>query len=625
MLKNAFINESVTTKIVLSILINTVLLLIVLSLLINQSYRNKLPIESEKIALNEIEKIASSIAYPLWYLDSAHVLQIIKNGIEKSELLKSISVKTRIENRNQPVLQIQWGNSENESKQYSAPIKFSSFDSTLIIGELVAFYIPNSPTIRNVIKEQFKINVLVIILFTTLLILIQIIVIRMIISKPLKVVKNSLDEFGETGIRKKVNWNSKDEFGEFISAHNQSIDHSIKLEDQLSEAKRKAEKASLSKTIFLSHMSHELRTPLTAILGFTQILKSDNSLNSEQEEYVSTINTCGDHLLNVINNILTLSKIESGEIELNNSSFNLREVINNVVSVLKIKAEEKNLFIKLSILNNLPQKIYSDENKIRQILFNLIGNAIKFTENGGITIKVKTSFIEKDSSMLDVKISDTGSGVQEDELETIFQPFKQSSVGKNNINSTGLGLPICKDFIELMDGTISVKKNSNHGSTFSFNIPISESTEAIATTDRTNIYENLKKYNLSELTVLIVEDTPTNVYLLKKLLERFNFKIVVAVNGKEGVEKYESIKPNIAFIDKNMPVMSGDEAILKIKKLETKLNIKTSIISLTADTFTEDINAMMKAGANFYMKKPFTIQELYEIIQSSLIYIGLEK
>lgn len=625
MLRNVFIYKSITTKLVFSILLNTILLLIVLSLLINQSYIKKVPIESKKIALSEIEKIASSIAYPLWYLDSAHVLQIIKDGIEKSELLTFISVKTRIENRDQPVLQIAWGQNSELEVKYSLPINFHSSDSTLVVGELSASFIPNSQTIKNVIKEQFKINTLVIILFTTLLILIQIFFIRFLISRPLKAVKNSLIKFKETGIREKVDWNSKDELGEFVSVHNQSIDHSNKLENDLSEAKSKAEKANLAKSIFLSHMSHELRTPLTAILGFTQILKEDKTLNSEQEDYIKTINTCGDHLLNLINNILTLSKIESGELEIADIDFNIRKLLTDIISVLQVKANEKNLYLNLSISNNLPERVVSDENKIRQILFNLIGNAIKFTVEGGIAVKVKCHYNSNKTYTLKISVTDTGPGIPEHELNSIFLPFKQSSSGKNSINSTGLGLPICNDFIKLMGGKIEVQNNHEGGSTFLFDIKVAESNEETNIEIPSDNFRKLNSLILKDIKVLIIEDTTTNIYLLKKLLEKFKFNIEIAENGEEGIIKYKQFHPQIAFVDKNMPIKNGEETIIEMREIEKKLNIKTSIISLTADTFTEDINTMIKAGANFYMKKPFTLQELYDTLYSCVTYLNLEK
>lgn len=622
MLKKAFSHRSITFRIVSSILLNTVLLLLAMAFLINYSYNKQLPLESKKIALNEIEKIASTIAYPLWYLDSAHVLQILKKGVEKSELLTFIEVKTRIENREKPLLKIKYGKHSSSYMLENIPINFSSYDSLIVVGELSASFSQNSPTIKKVIREQFRISISLVIISTSFLILMQIIFIKFFISNPLKAVKNSLIKFKQTGIREKVNWKSNDEFGEFVSVHNESIDYSNDLEEQLSNAKTKAEKASLAKSVFLSHMSHELRTPLTAILGFTQILREDPTLNSEQSDSIKTINTCGDHLLDVINNILTFSKIESGEIEINETIFNLRDVISSTISALQVKAQEKDLYLRLTISNNIPQTIQSDENKFRQILFNLVGNAIKFTEKGGVTVKIKSSFEDIKNSILTVEISDTGPGVDDDEKLTIFTPFKQSKTGKISVNSTGLGLPICKDFIELMGGEITVNNNPNEkGTTFTFTLKIREADDLNQNNTQIKYYEKLKNENLKNLKALIIEDTLTNIFLLKKLLGKFELNIEISENGLEGVNKYSEFKPDIVFVDKNMPIMDGIEAISKIRELEKKLNIKSSIISLTADIFTEDINSMMKAGANLYMRKPFTLQELYEALFASLIYL----
>lgn len=625
MLVKANLHRSITTKLVFSILINTALLLLAMSLLINNTYRREVPIESHKLALNEIEKIASVIAYPLWYLDSAHVMQIIKNGIEKSELITSINVKTRIENRNKPEMEIAWGKTLYTNDSYHNPIIFNSNDTLITVGEITASFKKHSPTIKHVIKDQFISNSLIIIVFTSLLILIQIVAIQLLISKPLKAVKNSLIKFKKTGIRKKIDWKSNDEFGDFLSAHNDAIDYSNKLEEELSNAKLKAEKANRAKSIFLSHMSHELRTPLTAILGFTQILQGDKTLNKEQADYINTISSCGDHLLNVINNILTLSKIESGEVIINNSSFNLQNLVKNVISALQIKANEKQLYLKLNIQNELPNVIRSDENKLRQILFNIIGNAIKFTNNGGITLAIKSVFLNENKYSLEFTISDTGQGIPKEDLKSIFLPFKQSEAGQTNNESTGLGLSISKDFIEMMGGGISVFNNNDKGTTFKFNILATQTIENLHNTNQTDILKKLKTMDLSKYKVLIIEDTATNVQLLKKMLSQFKFQIKVATNGKDGVQMYNEFKPQISFVDKNMPIKNGEETITEIRENEKKLKIKTSIISLSADTFPEDIKAMLDAGANLYMKKPFTVQELYNTLYSSLNFIDIEQ
>ncbi|MFB2939177.1 PAS domain S-box protein [Aerosakkonemataceae cyanobacterium BLCC-F154] len=390
---------------------------------------------------------------------------------------------------------------------------------------------------------------------------------------------------------------------------------------ELMKAKETADAANYAKSQFLAKMSHELRTPLNAILGFSQIMVRSKSISSEQREYLEIINRSGEHLLNLINDILSMAKIESGQIVLNESCFNLHQMLELLKDMFRLKAESKGLELNFIIASDVPQNIQSDESKLRQVLLNLLGNAIKFTENGYVTLTVFLASLElekTDELSINFTVQDTGPGIAQNEISNLFQPFAQTQTGRQTGQGTGLGLAISQQFVKLMGGEITVESQLGIGSIFTFNIfakLASKTTENISLNTRQVIClePNQPTYRL-----LVVEDIKENRQLLVKLLVPLGFEVREAENGQEAVTIWQSWQPHLIWMDMRMPVMDGYEATRQIKAHPQGKN--TVIIALTASVFEEQQPAILKAGCNDFMPKPFRSEVLLEKIAK---YLGV--
>ncbi len=391
-----------------------------------------------------------------------------------------------------------------------------------------------------------------------------------------------------------------------------------RVELALQEAKKAAEAASQAKGEFLSKMSHELRTPLNAILGFTQILNRDNTLNPQQQNYLGIISRAGEHLLSLINDVLEMSKIEAGRISLNETSFDLYRLLNSLEEMFRLKAESKGLQLIFERTPNLPPFIKTDESKLRQVFINLLGNAIKFTERGGIAVRLTletqgllTEGVEGESApYLVCEIEDTGPGISEEELDTLFDPFVQTETGRKSQSGTGLGLPISRQFIQLMGGKITVRSTRGKGTIFKFNIQISlaeimtEGTE-VPRQRVIGLAPNQRIYR-----ILVVEDKWESRLLLRNLLSPLGFEVREAVNGEDAVTMWRSWQPDLIWMDMQMPVMDGYEATRQIKRM-TNGPIPV-IIGLTASAFEENRAMVLEAGCDDFASKPFREDVIFQ-------------
>ncbi len=404
-------------------------------------------------------------------------------------------------------------------------------------------------------------------------------------------------------------------------------------ESAIQQAKEVAEAANRAKTDFLATMSHELRTPLNAILGFSQLLVHQTNLKEEQRQQLAIINRSGEHLLDLINNILSLSKIESGHLVLQEKCFDLFNLLDGIQEMLYMKASQKNLPLIFDVASEVPQYIKTDQSKLRQVLINLISNAIKFTSVGKVILQVK--YIPPHANSTVIKshhhatpdnlfftVIDTGPGIAESELDMLFAPFGQTKLGTVFTEGTGLGLPISQQFVRLMGGDITVYSKLGEGSIFNFHIRANIcGFDDLPNTVTTNPILGVAPDQLG-YKILIVEDVLENSQLLVNILQPLGFQVMIAENGEEAIARWETWQPDLILMDIIMPVMDGYTATKIIK--ERGGQNATPIIALTAIAFDEQKETVIKAGCDDFLLKPFQekvlLEKLSKILGISYVY-----
>jgi PAS domain S-box-containing protein len=388
---------------------------------------------------------------------------------------------------------------------------------------------------------------------------------------------------------------------------------------QIGKAKEEAEAANRSKSLFLANMSHEIRTPMNAVIGFTDLL---NTLitDKKQKAYLESIKSSGKSLLSLINDILDLSKIQAGKLDIHYEPVNPYKFFNDIKQIFLIKLKEKRLEFKIEIADDIPQSIVLDEIRLRQVLFNLIGNAIKFTEKGYVKLSVRKIFIDKDKSSLDliITIEDTGIGIPEESREKIFEAFnQQDGQSARTYGGTGLGLSITKRLIEMMGGEIILKSEVGRGSKFEIilhNI-------SVALVKPKPVEDDTFDYSLflfNKATILIADDVETNRNLIKEIFSTTNIRIIEAKDGQECISKTEQFKPDIILMDIRMPVVDGYEAIKKIRN--NKVISEIPVIALTAFAMEEDKKKIIENDFNSFLSKPIQISDLYKELSKYLKY-----
>ncbi|WP_373537889.1 response regulator [Microcoleus sp.] len=408
----------------------------------------------------------------------------------------------------------------------------------------------------------------------------------------------------------------------------QLLDRNTELQQEIIERKKAEEAAaaaSLAKSQFVANMNHELRTPLNAILGFTQVMSRDSLLSHENLENLRIINRSGQHLLELINDVLDLSKIEAGIIGLDERSFDLYQLLDTLEEMFQIKAETKNLQLRFSVETDVPQYIKTDEKKLRVCLINLLGNAIKFTENGGsiwlrarvegkqqhAASEISPSSSSAEQYLILFEVEDTGVGIAAAEIDTLFDAFVQTEAGKQAVDGTGLGLTITKKFVEIMGGEIGVESVLGEGTSFKFNIRVFAAISSeitVATLQRViGVEPDRPVYR-----ILAVDDNQENRLLLVKILQPIGFEVREAENGLQAVELWESWQPDLIWLDTRMPVMDGFEAVKQIRAKEEATKPRTVIIALTASTFEERKGELIAVGCDDFVRKPFQEQILFD-------------
>lgn len=370
-----------------------------------------------------------------------------------------------------------------------------------------------------------------------------------------------------------------------------------------------AENAVKAKQQFLSNMSHEIRTPMNAIIGFTKVvLKTD--LSDKQKEYLSAIKMSGDALIVLINDILDLAKVDAGKMTFEKIPFKLSASISAMLHVFETKIQEKNLELVTEYDNNIPKVLLGDPVRLHQIILNLVSNAIKFTSKGKITVSIRLLDEDAESTTIEFAVADTGIGIEESKIETIFDDFQQATSNTSRLyGGTGLGLAIVKQLVEPQGGSISVKSVFGEGSTFSFILNFQKTTDEAG--EDTEILELDSEIN--SIKVLVVEDIPLNQLLMKTLLDEFGFERDIAENGKIAIEKLKIKSYDVILMDLQMPVMNGFEAT---KYIRNTLKLDIPIIALTADVTTVDLAKCKEVGMNDYIAKPVDERVLYSKIVS---------
>ncbi|MFN6487834.1 MULTISPECIES: PAS domain S-box protein [unclassified Nostoc] len=430
----------------------------------------------------------------------------------------------------------------------------------------------------------------------------------------------------------------------------------------LQEAVIVADAANRAKSEFLANMSHELRTPLNAILGFTQVMSHDRDLSTEHQQNLAIINRAGEHLLNLINDILEMSKIEAGRITLNLNSFDLIRLLENLEEMLRFRATSKGLELVFEYTSHLPQYIQTDESKLRQVLLNLLGNAIKFTDTGKVTLYVRMGHGEEteeqkkiinsqcplalskaegmpNTQFLYFEVEDTGRGIASQEIDLLFEAFGQTETGRKSQQGTGLGLAISRKYVQLMGGDISVTSTMGEGSKFAFDIQISLAAASEIQVKKTKCQVISLAPAQSKYRILVVDDATDSRLVLVKILTSIGFAVQEAANGNEAIALWQKWQPHLILMDMRMPIMDGYEATRIIKNREkTSIpniscdgsapkaqpkseNCKTIIIALTANAFEEQREAMIKAGCDDYINKPFREEQLLEKLSE---YLGVQ-
>ncbi|MBV1923841.1 MAG: response regulator [Flavobacteriaceae bacterium] len=383
---------------------------------------------------------------------------------------------------------------------------------------------------------------------------------------------------------------------------------------ELTLSKEKAERASLAKAQFLSTITHELRTPLYAVTGLTHLLLEEDP-KPTQKEHLNSLKFSGEYLLSLINNILDLNKLEANKVEVEKTGFSLKKRINDVLVALNRTAEDRKNTLQLEYDDTIPEKLVGDPLKLSQILINLIGNSVKFTQNGAVNVRVQKLEQNSKNVKLHIEIEDNGVGISKKKQKSIFETFSQGSLQINRkFGGSGLGLSIVKNLLELMNSKIHLESQLGQGSKFWFDISLDVSEVQDEDSNPKNIIYDIDYVALENVSILVVEDNKINQMITKKILEKNKMKCQVADNGMDAIKLVKENNFEVILMDIHMPGISGIEATQRIREF----NKQIPIIALTAVTIDENLDDFYKAGFNEIIPKPFKPEDFFEKIYRTL-------
>jgi two-component system sensor histidine kinase/response regulator len=389
-----------------------------------------------------------------------------------------------------------------------------------------------------------------------------------------------------------------------------------RVAEELRRAKEAAVAANGAKSLFLANMSHEIRTPMNAILGFSQLMRRDPSLNPGQKQNLDIVIRSGEHLMELINDILEISKIEAGRVTLNTAAFDLRDMLKTLDPMFRLRAEAKRLKFTVSVADGVPRRIAADEHKLKQVLINLLGNAVKFTQRGSVALAVRIEEDSKGGRRIVAEVTDTGPGISPEDMGLLFRTFEQTRVGREAATGTGLGLAISRQYAQLMGGDITVDSRVGEGSVFRFHMALHEGDPSGATAKTKTRRVTGLAVGRPALRVLVVEDEADEGRLLSRILSSTGFEVHLAAGGEDGVRDFEAWRPSLVLMDLIMSGTDGYEAIRRIRSGAGGKGVK--ILAVSASAFEESRRKAMAAGADDFVSKPFLDEELYEKIGSHL-------
>lgn len=389
------------------------------------------------------------------------------------------------------------------------------------------------------------------------------------------------------------------------------ITERIEAEIELERAKNAAEAANRAKSTFLANMSHELRTPLTAILGYSQILMTDDLPSDETHEFSGIIHKSGKHLIDLINDVLDLAKIEAGHLTLELIVFDLSASLESLEGMMRQRAEEKGLDLTFTLGESIPQFLLMDERKLRQVIVNLVSNAIKFTSEGYVAVRFD---YDPEQELMSVEVEDSGAGIAQEDFPKLFEPFVQTQTGLASRTGTGLGLPISREFVRLMGGELTVESEMGTGSTFRFLVN-ADPVALLKGTDSGKRVVGLAP-GQQAWRVLVVDDNEINCRMLANSLRSVDFEVRKAGDGQTAVDEFRSWRPHLIWMDNRMPVMSGVEAAQAIRASEGGKD--TVIIALSTSVLDEEFERVLETGSDDFMQKPYYLGEVFEMIAKHL-------
>ena len=385
--------------------------------------------------------------------------------------------------------------------------------------------------------------------------------------------------------------------------------------EELRHAKEAADAANRAKSAFIANMSHELRTPMNAVLGYAQLMQRDLSLHGQQRKYLNTISRSGAHLLALINDVLAISRIEAEQITLEPVTVDLQTLIQDMETMFRLKTNAKGLLFEVIEADEFTRYVVADESKLRQVLINLLGNAVKFVEEGGIVMRVAVTAGPQGGMRLVTEIEDTGPGIAPDELDKVFRYFEQTATGIKSQSGSGLGMAISRNYARLMGGDLTVTSREGEGSTFRFEIDVHAGQEDVREKPHAPLVIGLTP-GQTVPRVLVVDDDVENRNLLVKLLELAGFKVQVAENGEKAVALFSQWSPQFIWMDMRMPVMDGLEATRRIRTLPGGDQVK--IVAFTAGVMEEERKPILAAGCDDFVSKPYRESLLFEVMAKHL-------